>query len=128
RMHELLEGASISGSVMVDGEDVYGPSVDPSDLRRRIGMVFQKPNPFPAMSIRDNAVAGLSLTGRIAKSGRSEAAEAALKQSALWDEVKDRLDQPARVLSGGQQQRLCIARARAVHPEILLMDEPCSSL
>jgi len=128
RMHELGPGAWVKGSVELEGVDVYGPRVDPVLLRRRVGMVFQKPNPFPTMSIRENVLAGLRMTGRLAAREADGIAEAALKQAALWEEVRDRLRQPAASLSGGQQQRLCIARALAVEPGILLMDEPCSAL
>ena len=128
RMHEIVPEAFVRGSVRIDGDDVYAPGVDPVLLRRRVGMVFQKPNPFPTMSIRDNVLAGLKLTGRLAQSDADEVVERALSQAALWDEVKDRLDDPGRGLSGGQQQRLCIARSLAVQPEVLLMDEPCSAL
>ena len=127
RMHELVSGAWVKGSVSLEGQDVYAKAVDPVLLRRRVGMVFQKPNPFPTMSIRDNVLAGLKLTGR--KDGQTEErVEKALVQAALWDEVKDRLDAPGHGLSGGQQQRLCIARSLAVEPDVLLMDEPCSAL
>jgi phosphate transport system ATP-binding protein len=128
RMHELSPIARVSGQVHLDGDDVYAHDVDPVLLRRRVGMVFQKPNPFPSMSIRDNVLAGLKLTGRLDRGRAAETAERALRQSALWDEVKDRLDKPGGGLSGGQQQRLCIARSLAVDPEVLLMDEPCSAL
>jgi phosphate transport system ATP-binding protein len=124
RMHELTPGARSHGEVVLDGEDVYG--VDPVYLRRRVGMVFQRPNVFPTMSIRDNVVAGLRLN-RV-KADYEAIVERTLRQTALWDEVKDRLDSGAMQLSGGQQQRLCIARALAVEPEILLMDEPASAL
>ena len=125
RMHEIVPSAYASGQVKLDGEDVYQPSVDPVLLRRRVGMVFQKPNPFPNMTIRENVLAGLKLTGRSQGDG---IVERALGQAALWDEVKDRLDEPGMSLSGGQQQRLCIARSLAVEPDVLLMDEPCSAL
>ncbi len=128
RMHEMVEGARCEGRVEVDGRDVYGPRVDPVLLRRRVGMVFQKPNPFPHLSIRDNVLSGLRLTHRLCRDRAEETVEEALRQAALWDEVKDRLDTPATGLSGGQQQRLCIARSLAVEPEVLLMDEPCSAL
>jgi phosphate transport system ATP-binding protein len=127
RMHELVVGARMEGEILLDGENVYGPDVDPVLLRRRVGMVFQKPNPFPAMSVRENVLAGLRLTGSV-PARPEEVDERALKQAALWTEVKDRLDAPGAGLSGGQQQRLCIARALAVEPDILLMDEPCSAL
>jgi phosphate transport system ATP-binding protein len=130
RMHELVASARVEGEVRLDGVDVYERSIDPVRLRRRVGMVFQKPNPFPAMSVRENVLAGLRLTGCMPAAGtrRDEAVEHALSQAALWDEVKDHLDEPGVRLSGGQQQRLCIARALAVNPDVLLMDEPCSAL
>jgi phosphate transport system ATP-binding protein len=128
RMHELTEGARLEGSITLDGVDVYGPDVDPVLLRRRVGMVFQKPNPFPSMSVRENVLAGLRLTRSLEHARASEIVETALRGAALWDEVKDRLDSPGVSLSGGQQQRLCIARSLAVAPEVLLMDEPCSAL
>jgi phosphate transport system ATP-binding protein len=126
RMHELVPGARQSGMVLVDGQDLHGKRVDPVDLRRRVGMVFQRPNPFPTMSIFDNVVAGLKLNG--VRGDHPELVENSLRQAALWDEVKDRLRHSALSLSGGQQQRLCIARALAVEPEVLLMDEPASAL
>ena len=126
RMHELVPGARQAGKVLVDGQDLHARRVDPVDLRRRVGMVFQRPNPFPTMSIRDNVIAGLKLNG--AGGDLDELAEKSLRQAALWDEVKDRLQQSALSLSGGQQQRLCIARALAIEPEVLLMDEPASAL
>ena len=126
RMHELTPGARSDGRVLLDGEDVYLGGVDPVYLRRRVGMVFQRPNVFPTMSIRDNVVSGLRLN-RV-KADYEAVVERTLKQTALWDEVKDRLDQGATELSGGQQQRLCIARALAVEPDVLLMDEPASAL
>ncbi len=128
RMHEVVPGARVTGSVRVDGMDVYAPGIDPVQVRRKIGMVFQKPNPFPTMSIFDNVVAGLRLGGVRERSVLDEAAERALRQAALWDEVKDQLGKSGVSLSGGQQQRVCIARALAVEPEVLLMDEPCSAL
>ncbi len=129
RMHEVIDGAHVKGSVFVDGEDLYGPGVDPVAVRRKVGMVFQRPNPFPTMSIADNVLAGKRLNSkRINKSDAEEQVERALRGANLWEEVKDRLDKPGSGLSGGQQQRLCIARAIAVEPEILLMDEPCSAL
>ena len=128
RMHELVPGARVEGAVTLDGVDVYGSDVDPVQLRRVVGMVFQRPNPFPTMSIYDNVAAGLRLTGRHARSELDGVVERSLKRSALWDEVKDKLKQPGTSLSGGQQQRLCIARALAVDPEVLLMDEPASAL
>lgn len=128
RMHEVTPKARISGTVLLDGEDIYDPRVDPVAVRNTIGMVFQKANPFPTMSIRDNVVAGLKLAGEKNKATLEQAAEKALRAANLWEEVKDRLDKPGGGLSGGQQQRLCIARAIAVEPEVLLMDEPCSAL
>jgi phosphate transport system ATP-binding protein len=128
RMHEEVRGARVSGKVLFDGQDIYGPDVDPVEIRRRIGMVFQRPNPFPTMSVLDNAVAGLKLSGGLSRSELRERGEAALRAAGLWDEVKDRLNEPGARLSGGQQQRLCIARALAVEPEVLLMDEPASAL
>lgn len=128
RMHELVPGARVEGRVELDGENIYDPDVDPVLLRRRIGMVFQKPNPFPSMSIRDNVLAGLRLTHRLDTSRSDDIVEQSLQKAALWREVKDRLDEPGVGLSGGQQQRLCIARVLAVEPDILLMDEPCSAL
>ena len=128
RMHEVVPGARISGTVLVEGRDVYAPGVDPVEVRRKIGMVFQKPNPFPTMSVFDNAVAGLRLGGVRERAVLHETGERALRQAALWDEVKDDLSKSGMSLSGGQQQRLCIARALAVEPEVLLMDEPCSAL
>ncbi|HEY2663975.1 MAG TPA: phosphate ABC transporter ATP-binding protein PstB [Candidatus Binataceae bacterium] len=129
RMHEVIPGARAEGEVTLDGANIYGSGVDPVQVRRSIGMVFQKPAPFPTMSIEDNVAAGLALNG-IAP-GRQEKArivERSLRQAALWDEVKDSLRKPGTSLSGGQQQRLCVARALAVEPEVLLMDEPCSAL
>jgi phosphate transport system ATP-binding protein len=129
RMHEVITGARVEGSVYVDGEDLYGPGVDPVAVRRKVGMVFQRPNPFPTMSIADNVLAGKRLNSkRLPKSEAEDLVERSLRGANLWDEVKDRLDRPGSGLSGGQQQRLCIARAIAVEPEILLMDEPCSAL
>jgi len=128
RMHEVVPGARVSGTVLVEGEDVYAPGVDPVQVRRRIGMVFQRPNPFPTMSVFDNVAAGLRLAGVRRRADLQEAVERALRQAALWDEVKDALDKSGTSLSGGQQQRLCIARALAVDPAVLLMDEPCSAL
>jgi phosphate transport system ATP-binding protein len=129
RMHEMIPGASLSGEVMLDGHDIYGSSRRLTDARREIGMVFQKPNPFPAMSIYDNVVAGLRLTGRRAsRSQKDDLVESSLTKAGLWREVRDRLRQPGGGLSGGQQQRLCIARSIAIQPRVLLMDEPCSAL
>jgi len=128
RMHEVIPGARVGGKVLLDGEDIYASATDPVRVRRRVGMVFQRPNPFPTMSIRENVLAGLRLTGRLGKDASARIAERSLRDAALWDEVKDRLKAPATSLSGGQQQRLCIARALAVQPEVLLMDEPCSAL
>ena len=120
RMHEVIPGARVEGSVLLDGEDIYGAGVDPVGVRKTIGMVFQRPNPFPTMSIRDNVVAGLKLQGVRSKKTLEEVAERSLKGANLWNEVKDRLDKPGGGLSGGQQQRLCIARAIAVQPDVLL--------
>jgi phosphate transport system ATP-binding protein len=128
RMHEEVRGARVEGKVLFDGEDIYDPRVDPVVIRRRIGMVFQKPNPFPTMSILENTVAGLKLLGRFPRDELQERGEKALRAAGLWEEVKDRLGDPGGRLSGGQQQRLCIARALAVEPEVLLMDEPASAL
>jgi len=129
RMHEVLPGTKVEGEVVLDGENIYGVGVDPVGIRRRVGMVFQRPTPFPTMSIEDNVAAGLKLNGVAAnRAQRSRMVERSLRQAALWDEVKDSLDQPGISLSGGQQQRLCIARALAVKPEVLLLDEPCSAL
>ena len=129
RMHELTPGASVKGQVMLDDEDIYRANVDPVEVRRLVGMVFQQPNPFPTMSVAENVAAGLTLNQRgISKSDKAEVVERSLRGAHLWDEVKDRLDRPGSGLSGGQQQRLCIARAIAVEPEVLLMDEPCSAL
>ena len=129
RMHELVSSAQLAGQVLLDGEDIYDPSKRLIDARRSIGMVFQKPNPFPAMSIRENVLAGLKLTGtKASKSERDALVESCLVKGGLWNEVKDRLDAPGGGLSGGQQQRLCIARSLAIKPRVLLMDEPCSAL
>ncbi|MHB8669836.1 MAG: phosphate ABC transporter ATP-binding protein PstB [Acidimicrobiales bacterium] len=129
RMHELVEGARVEGRVSIDGDNVYAPGVDPVSVRRVVGMVFQRPNPFPSMSIQDNVVAGLRLDGaRHPKAELAMVAEESLRLAGLWEEVKHRLHQPGSGLSGGQQQRLCIARALAVEPAVLLMDEPCSAL
>ena len=126
RMHEEIPGAHAEGRVLLDDEDVYGPGIDVVAVRRAIGMVFQKPNPFPTMSIFDNVASGLRLTAR--RGELNEKVERALRGAGLWDEVSDRLSEPGAGLSGGQQQRLCIARSLAVEPEVLLMDEPCSAL
>ncbi|OGB99539.1 MAG: phosphate ABC transporter ATP-binding protein [candidate division NC10 bacterium RIFCSPLOWO2_12_FULL_66_18] len=128
RMHEVVPEARAQGQVLLNGEDLYGPRVDPVQVRRRVGMVFQKPNPFPTMSVFDNVAAGLRLDGVRNHALLDEAVEHALHQAALWGEVKDVLGKSGASLSGGQQQRLCIARALAVRPEVLLMDEPCSAL
>ncbi len=128
RMHELTPGARVEGSIKLDGIDIYSPEVDAVQLRRVVGMVFQRPNPFPTMSIYDNVVSGLKLTGRHKRSELDEVVERSLGRAALWDEVKDKLKQPGTSLSGGQQQRLCIARALSVDPEVILMDEPASAL
>jgi phosphate transport system ATP-binding protein len=128
RMHEVVPKAKASGKVLVDDEDIYDRDIDPVDIRRRIGMVFQKPNPFPTMSIRDNVVAGLKLSGVKDNKTLDNIAEGSLKKAALWDEVKNDLNKSGVSLSGGQQQRLCIARALAVEPEVILFDEPCSAL
>jgi phosphate transport system ATP-binding protein len=128
RMHEVVPGARVRGEVYVEGQDVYAPGTDPVQIRRKIGMVFQKPNPFPTMTVFENVVVGLRLAGMRERAVLQETAERALRQAALWDEVKDSLGKSGVSLSGGQQQRLCIARALAVEPEVLLMDEPCSAL
>jgi phosphate transport system ATP-binding protein len=127
RMHEMVKGASLAGEVLLAGEDIYDPKHRPSDVRRRIGMVFQKPNPFPAMSIYDNVASGLKLAG-IKVRNKDEIVETSLRRAGLWNEVRHRLKAPGGALSGGQQQRLCIARSLAVSPDVLLMDEPCSAL
>jgi phosphate transport system ATP-binding protein len=128
-MHELIPSASLAGEVFLDGTDIYDPSRKLTDARRQIGMVFQKPNPFPAMSIYDNTVAGLRLTGKRAdREVKDVLVEECLSKAGLWKEVRDRLREPGGALSGGQQQRLCIARALAIRPRVLLMDEPCSAL
>src|SRR3954453_12420926 len=128
RMHEVIPGATVTGKVLLDEEDIYAPHIDPVAVRRTVGMVFQKPNPFPTMSIFDNVVAGLRLAGVRKRSELVEAGERALRSANLWLEVRDRLNEPGMGLSGGQQQRLCIARAIAVEPQVILMDEPCSAL
>jgi phosphate transport system ATP-binding protein len=128
RMHEVIPGARVDGEVLLDGEDIYAPAVDPVEVRRTIGMVFQRPNPFPTMSIRDNVVAGIRLLGVRDRARLDDVCERSLRAANLWNEVKDRLGKPGGGLSGGQQQRLCIARAIAVQPDVLLMDEPCSAL
>ena len=128
RMHEVTPGGRVEGSVMLDDQDLYAANVDPVGVRRTVGMVFQRPNPFPTMSIFDNVAAGLRLNGMKNKKTLTEVVERSLKGANLWNEVKDRLDKPGAGLSGGQQQRLCIARAIAVEPQVLLMDEPCSAL
>ena len=129
RMHEIIPGAHCEGEVLLEGKNLYAKDVDPVAVRRDVGMVFQRPNPFPTMSIRENVLAGVKLNNRkISKSDADDLVEWALRGANLWNEVKDRLDNPGIGLSGGQQQRLCIARAVAVHPQVLLMDEPCSAL
>ncbi|KRE60082.1 phosphate ABC transporter ATP-binding protein PstB [Nostocoides sp. Soil756] len=129
RMHEVIPGAYVKGEVLVDDQNLYAPGVDPVGVRRRVGMVFQRPNPFPTMSIYDNVVAGVKLNSkRMKKSDMDDLVEASLKGANLWSEVKDRLAKPGSGLSGGQQQRLCIARTIAVKPDVVLMDEPCSAL
>jgi phosphate transport system ATP-binding protein len=128
RMHEVIPGAHVEGRLTIDDQNIYDPDVDVTAVRRLIGMVFQRPNPFPTMSIYDNVVAGLKLNGVRKKSVLDDAAEKTLKSANLWEEVKDRLDRPGAGLSGGQQQRLCIARTIAVEPQVVLMDEPCSAL
>ena len=129
RMHEIIPGAHCEGEVLLEGKNLYDKDIDPVAVRRDVGMVFQRPNPFPTMTIRENVLAGVRLNNRrISKSDADDLVEWALKGANLWEEVKDRLDNPGIGLSGGQQQRLCIARAVAVHPQVLLMDEPCSAL
>jgi phosphate transport system ATP-binding protein len=128
RMHEVIPGAHIEGKVLLDDEDIYAGDIDPAAVRRTIGMVFQRPNPFPTMSIYDNVAAGLKLNGVRKKQELDNAVERSLRSANLWEEVRGRLNKPGAGLSGGQQQRLCIARAIAVEPQVLLMDEPCSSL
>lgn len=129
RMHEVIPGARVDGRVAIDGKNLYDADVDPVLVRRQVGMVFQRPNPFPTMSIRDNVLAGAKLNNnRMSRSDADDLVEKSLKGANLWNEVKDRLEKPGSGLSGGQQQRLCIARAIAVSPDVLLMDEPCSAL
>jgi len=129
RMHEVIPGARVEGEVLMDGVDLYGSGVDPVAVRRHIGMVFQRPNPFPTMSIAENVLAGVKLNNkRMSKADAEDLVEGSLRGANLWEEVKDRLDKPGSSLSGGQQQRLCIARAIAIKPDVLLMDEPCSAL
>ena len=129
RMHEVIEGAYVEGDVVINGKNIYGPGIDPVAVRRKIGMVFQRPNPFPTMSIYDNVIAGYKLNSkRMKKAEADDLVEKSLKGANLWEEVKDRLEKPGSGLSGGQQQRLCIARAIATSPDVLLMDEPCSAL
>ncbi len=129
RMHEVVPGARVEGKIVVEGQDLYAPEVDPVAVRRQVGMVFQRPNPFPTMSIYDNVLAGIRLNNkRISRSDADAVVERSLRGANLWEEVKQRLNKPGSSLSGGQQQRLCIARAIAVEPQVLLMDEPCSAL
>ena len=129
RMHEVIPGGRVEGQVLLDGDDLYAPGVDPVTVRSQIGMVFQRPNPFPTMSIKDNVLAGVKLNGnKISRSDAEDLVEKSLRGANLWNEVKDRLDKPGSGLSGGQQQRLCIARTIAVKPDVILMDEPCSAL
>jgi phosphate transport system ATP-binding protein len=129
RMHEVIDGAYVDGQIVMNGQNLYGPGVDPVAVRRKVGMVFQRPNPFPTMSIADNVLAGKKLNSKRMSKGDAETLiEQSLRGANLWNEVKDRLDKPGSSLSGGQQQRLCIARAIAVSPDVLLMDEPCSAL
>ncbi len=129
RMHEVIPGAYAQGEVNIDGENIYGSNIDPVNVRRRVGMVFQKPNPFPTMSIAENVLAGVKLNNkRISKSAADQLVEESLRGANLWEEVKNRLNKPGGGLSGGQQQRLCIARTIAVKPDVVLMDEPCSAL
>ena len=129
RMHEVIPHARVEGKIVIDGQDLYGSEVDPVEVRRQVGMVFQRPNPFPTMSIYENVLAGMRLNARkLAKSTADELVEGSLRRANLWTEVKDRLNKPGSSLSGGQQQRLCIARAIMVRPQVLLMDEPCSAL
>ena len=129
RMHEVIRGAHVDGKVLIDGQDLYAADMDPVNVRRRVGMVFQRPNPFPTMSIAENVLAGHRLNSKRLKKAETDIiVERSLRRAGLWAEVKDRLGRPGSGLSGGQQQRLCIARAVAVEPEVLLMDEPCSAL
>ena len=129
RMHEVIPGARVEGEVLMDGVNLYAAGIDPVAVRRHVGMVFQRPNPFPTMSIGENVLAGVKLNGkRLSRSDADEVVESSLRGANLWEEVKDRLDKPGSSLSGGQQQRLCIARAIAIRPDVLLMDEPCSAL
>ena len=129
RMHEVVPGGRVEGEVLVDGKNLYARGVDPVDVRRRVGMVFQRPNPFPTMSIKENVLAGVRLNSRrVPAKVADELVERSLRGANLWNEVKDRLDKPGSGLSGGQQQRLCIARAIAIEPDVILMDEPCSAL
>ena len=128
RMHEVLPNTRVDGQILLDGENIYGKNIDLIDLRRKVGMVFQRPNPFPAFSIYDNVIAGLKLSRRVKKIQMDEIVQESLVKAALWDEVKDKLHHSGASLSGGQQQRLCIARALAVEPEVILFDEPCSAL
>ena len=129
RMHEVIPGAHVTGKAVMDGQDLYASDIDPVAVRRQVGMVFQRPNPFPTMSIADNVLAGVKLNNRrMPKSDANDLVESSLRGANLWNEVKDRLERPGSSLSGGQQQRLCIARAIAVRPDVLLMDEPCSAL
>ncbi|WP_062521615.1 phosphate ABC transporter ATP-binding protein PstB [Demequina silvatica] len=129
RMHEVIPGARVEGEVLMDGVNLYADAVDPVTVRRHVGMVFQRPNPFPTMSIAENVLAGVKLNNkRISRADADDLVEASLRGANLWEEVKDRLDKPGSSLSGGQQQRLCIARAIAIKPDVLLMDEPCSAL
>ena len=127
RMHELIPGAGFAGKVLLNGSDIYDPNVDPTTVRLQVGMVFQKPNPFPTMSIKENVLSGLKLSGRKGYEA-DEIVETSLRRASMWNEAKDRLNDPATSLSGGQQQRLCIARSLAMQPDVLLMDEPCSAL
>lgn len=129
RMHEVIPGGRVAGEVLVDGKNLYAKGIDPVDVRRRVGMVFQRPNPFPTMSIKENVLAGVRLNARrVPAKVADELVERSLRGANLWNEVKDRLDKPGSGLSGGQQQRLCIARAIAIEPDVILMDEPCSAL